>query len=442
MHRDTVARGWHSLARSGRLYARILRVCWRSRLGITAWKLLYLTAFPERGTHGGRESMPRCVRLLSATLVLIAAASPSWSGRAYACAPGRCTAATVLPASGSVPANAVEFLFQPERDLVSNDGGVATPRLVQLSADGDVARELPFDIEWQSPSLARIRPKEVLPPGTTLALDHQETCISGTPRTVRSAVSVTESARRPTSLGTLRVVNQRGPMAVWVNSGECVKLFDASIAELTVELATDTKPYADSLRFGLRVNGSSELSSYGWQLNTWTSQGLFTGRTVARGSDLLFTLCEASPYGPPELEPRTQRVRMVALLPDGTELSTDEVTVELTCAQERDAGSVADGGSVDAGRSGMDAAAAVRAFKPDAFVSDRRDAASTAHDAGSELESEPPPPSYERPTAGEPPEDDEGCSVATGSKSAPAPIPMVFGALLALALAARRRVRR
>jgi len=375
---------------------------------------------------------------LAPLAALIAPATP-----AVACSSAFiCNGTELLPPQGAtVPANAVTpvWLRRPHSLLPPNDGGaptVAEGKMYRLEegkaqpltfaaiavepatlvlppftswdlGDGDITFRQPVRRMTSSgpafeQTTALIKLNDPVAVGARLAFEFVECGTTG--ELVRREFVVGDPAPVPTTLGKLAVALGRG--MVTVSSVACSDDVDAAYADLSVMLSADAQPYEALLRYELLVDGTPTSSYHaGVRANYTTTLG---GSALGRGKDRLFSICP-----PPMMvadwesrPPGTYRVQMRALLPDGSAIATDEVTVNLACA---------DGGARDAAPVG------------EPPPSDASDAGASELGTARSLD--------------EVQHDGEGCAVATGSGRASRST-WALPTLAGLMLATRRRRKR
>lgn len=167
---------------------------------------------------------------------------------------------------------------------------------------------------------------------------------------------VVDEAPVPEQLGKLAIHQNTGEVRIGHNTS-CSRKIVSSYADIALLPAADALPWLAALRYELRVDGSGQwvfyehLSDVGKHF--WTS-------VLGPGKDRLVVGCEAHPLSvgwlngyrdQPVLVPGEHRVRMVGMLPDGTELSSEEVVLDMQCPPGTsgpifDAGVPQDAGSI------------------------------------------------------------------------------------------------
>jgi hypothetical protein len=164
---------------------------------------------------------------------------------------------------------------------------------------------------------------------------------------------VGDEAAVPEQLGKLDIHQDAGAVRIAHNSS-CSRKILSSYAEVALLPAADARPWLDALRYELRVDGREHWVFYGdlsdLGKHFWTS-------SLGPGKDRLVVGCEAHPLSvgslngnrmQPVLVPGEHRVRMVGILPDGTELSSEEVVLDMQCPPGT-SGPIFDAGVPDAG---------------------------------------------------------------------------------------------
>ncbi|HEX5656980.1 MAG TPA: hypothetical protein VFX59_07280 [Polyangiales bacterium] len=230
--------------------------------------------------------------------------------------------------------------FSPGFQLTA-DGGTPTPRLYRL--EGSTKVGVPFHSMRIDDFSAWLEPTVAQPVGTALVLelDRPQGCDAQS-----ATYTVTEAKPLPTSVGTLSSTLARKKIEV-ASGASCSETVDASYADFRIALATEALPYASLFTYQTYLDG--ELA-YRFSKNTSTGEGL------PQGEDRVFTLCGSyagKPQSNNEQSPGTHRVRFEATLPDGTKLSTPEVSFELRCDGTADAGVKNDAGvKADSGITG------------------------------------------------------------------------------------------
>lgn len=281
---------------------------------------------------------------LVATAALGALASP-----ARACSFLGCIGSAILPESGSVPANHLELLWSRPQDPVfpRADTPVGEIHLYQL----DGARRVELETrQTLVGSLVHIVPTRAVPEGTELLVTRVDPCsfsASVGEKTYENRFRVGPQAPAPGALGQLTAQYGTGDFPLWVRSGECKRIYRTAFAELSLALSEAAQPYADTLRYSLQVDGQPYASSefYGFILPD--VQPSLRNSGLAPGKARMHTLCEGDfrENGALELAPGPHRVRMIGELNDGTQIESDEITVELQCPPSSAPDPVADAGS-------------------------------------------------------------------------------------------------
>lgn len=302
------------------------------------------------------------------------------SAPAHACSGGSCSPSAFLPESGSLPSNAVEFLWRPSRNL---QAGV-TPSVQLYKLEAGQRTKLDSEVSAGPDELKRVRPVQPVAPGTTLLLESSEPSCSVAAQ-VPAQVSVGAASPKPSQLGTLRVTETLAFTTLHIPTakGVCSDDFDVASARLVLTLDASAQPFAAALQHALLVDGKKRPQPAPTPpRGSWPSFAL-----TRKLEDVLYTLCTQPSDGwTNDVTAGTHRVQWLATLPDGTELRSDEISIQLQCAAQADAGSPADaGGSSDAGAAdiAIDAGSERPAapLPPQADAAAASDAATSSHDA-------------------------------------------------------------
>ena len=284
----------------------------------------------DQPTKGGR------VRALDAFFV-IAFAIYALPQRALACSGvTACTHPSVLPANGGrVPSNMVQFLYS-----AASGDDVRLELLTGAFTDsGEEVLDVPFELVprgmsllMPEPEFTVVKPTQPLTPGVLLSLSYPNAC---TKQRDFASVIVADPAPIPTQLGTLHVHQGVGVVQTLSILGSCVDFLYTGYADLDIELADQARPYRDLWVYQLRVDGilhvryeaDALLSAH--EHAPWDS-------SRGRGSERIFVSCPRDPRSQGAqsyLGPGVHEVEMVGRLPDGTELATEPVRVELSCPE-------------------------------------------------------------------------------------------------------------
>ncbi len=230
-----------------------------------------------------------------------------------------------------MPANVPGFLWRRAPDL---EPGVDPDYQLQLFAvDGEgVAVELPHETIERN-FLLQIRPLAELTPGTQLAFSYvQPRCGSLPQERVTISINVTDAMPIPERLGRLRATSATGMIRVASEAGDCDRNILAGFADIRVELDEGVLPYADVLRYELRVDGEQSWKFYEVSYATAVERRLGAS-SLGPGRDRLYTPCTLQPRlsAGPELGRGRHRVVMLGILPDDTVLESNEIDVDLRC---------------------------------------------------------------------------------------------------------------
>lgn len=270
--------------------------------------------------------------------VVVSGLPLSVPARVNACSGLACVSGAVLPAGGSsLPANAVEVLFRRPRAMVGAMVPEGVPHLYRVV--GGAKTEVAVDLR-EVDGLVHVRPQQPVAAGSSLVFEYPELCAVLSDagvftyvdeyEVVARPLQVTTDVARPSTLGTLRAEVKRGPVELTYGS-RCSESFDGAYADLRVELAESAKPYADSLRYDVEVDGRL-VEPYGFYRGVQEPTFRLGASQLGAGKDRIFTLCE--PTGATftnEQTKGTHAVRMRARLPDDTEIWSDTSTISLRC---------------------------------------------------------------------------------------------------------------
>lgn len=257
-----------------------------------------------------------------------------------------------LPADGSeLPANMVQWLFRAS-------GSNEVFKLWATAPDGET-KEIPFQCAnidaLSNPrphiiSLQECRATEQLTIGTELRFERQAG-VKPDGEMFEQETSLTYTIGRavdePERLGTITAEQQIGTLRI-ADAGRCyIDLQDASYATISLDLAQDARPVEPMLRYELRIDGERSWTYDDGEQNEtrlWTS-------SRGAGKDVVYLACHgeitSELFGtvdslPSELrekviawrqvlEPGEHRVEMIGRLPDGRELTSNALIIDLHC---------------------------------------------------------------------------------------------------------------
>jgi hypothetical protein len=319
------------------------------------------------------------------SLAALAATALPVASPAHACSGPSCAQTGMLPlAGGSMPANAVQLIWRRSQIFASERAS----ELHLYVVEGGTRRELAFTVASlpgdASGSLYRVVPSTQIAAGSELAVEADELCLAeGAPFT--SSLRVGPAAPAPSSLGKLEIESRSQELVpLWVTSGECYRSVKVASVRTRVALSAAAQPYADLLRYELQVDGqpyASQEAAPDWRHQQ--SPPRIGTSVLGRGAERIYHVCESDAAVPATsgVAEGEHRAQMFALLPDGTRIASDEITLELRCAPATptgaDAGAeegpttaVADasslgagaqdaGGDLDAGRAGDSASSGI-----------------------------------------------------------------------------------
>ncbi|MDB4991606.1 MAG: hypothetical protein JWN04_6784 [Myxococcaceae bacterium] len=279
-------------------------------------------------------------------LSMVAALVPG-AATAQSCEPRACVPDVFFPqpfdpstqASTSVPANMQTFLFRRHEvraeagdagllDAGSSDGGSG------LSSAPRILLETPFGSELELPTTStqkdgwlRITPSLTLAPKSLLHVALSDPCSDLAGASVR-AFEITESAPLPTQLGTLDVTDPQSSVSWRLGDGSCGQDDSAgsASARIALTLSDEARPYADVLRFALIVDGVRRPPF------AYSQDDPDLGTSVyGAGVDFLASKCLLDVVDKRAVA-CAHGVQMVGILPDGTELLSPAVAVDVCSA--------------------------------------------------------------------------------------------------------------
>jgi hypothetical protein len=269
-----------------------------------------------------RTTRQECLYLSGSALALTLTLMPI--SPAHACSPVLCAPSVFLPASGHVPGNAVEFLWQ----LPWNDSGTGASSAVHLYKVEDGQRtEIESEVIDGPDGFKRVRPRQPVAQDAVLVL---ESAAAECRNEAISSVMVTvgAAAATPTQLGSLSIGETHAStlLNIPTSKGSCRADFEVASAQLKLTLDAQAQPFADSLRHTLVIDGVERAPH--------AEPSPIRNRYPLGGplDKVVYTLCKGdSDAWTEDLGAGTHRVQWLSRLPDGSELRSDEVTVELRC---------------------------------------------------------------------------------------------------------------
>jgi hypothetical protein len=236
------------------------------------------------------------------------------------------------------------------------DPDALEPRLQAIDASGD-AQDVDMDIADEkvesvlpphlggaamaSTGLRLVHIAADLKPGTQIIFSFIAPEDASKGKRTKVRLKVVADAPRPKTLGVLDAKTETGKIEAGSGDpSECIRTLLARYADVSLRMSAEAKPYAELLRYELRIDGNRY-----WRFSdsavSPTSERLGAS-SVGLAKDRVVVSCELSPYlppvlpglrYPPALEPGKHQVRMIGSLPDGSELSTNEITVDLSCPE-------------------------------------------------------------------------------------------------------------
>jgi len=197
-------------------------------------------------------------------------------------------------------------------------------------------RMLSYEITERD-GLRLIQPQQPLAAGSELVFEYDDCELDPSglgPRQLASArVSIAAAAPPPKSLGKLVAELEHGEATDFDQGTACAFAIDAAWAELSVDLTDEAVPYQDVLRFELHVDGQP-VQPYNDSRYPGMPRPL-GGGVLGRGRDRIVAACDPAERerGRHTVQLGRHRVQMVGVLPDGTRLTSDELTLDLDCGQ-------------------------------------------------------------------------------------------------------------
>jgi hypothetical protein len=253
------------------------------------------------------------------------------AGTAQACSPLLCAPSVFLPVSGHVPSNAVEFLWQPPWTGSGLDPDSYSVHLYQL--ENGQRREIESELIAAVDGLRRVRPKQPVAEGSVLMLEAEEpTCAVAA--VTAAMVTVGAPTPAPTQLGKLQTgeTHDSTIMNLPTNRGSCRADFAVASVQIKLTLDPAAQPFLDSMRHALVVDGvKRKQPAEPPPIRNWYPLG-------GELENVLYTLCkDPSDSWTADVPAGTHRVQWLATLPDGSELRSDEISIELQCRSADDA---------------------------------------------------------------------------------------------------------
>jgi hypothetical protein len=290
----------------------------------------------------GSAGVPCLIALLAATTSLVLP-RPAEACTAPSCEPGLFLPQDIAfrpgpdrepERPGSLPSNAVMLLWRPPRGSAGRPFPPEVPRLFLV--ESGARRMLSYEITERD-GLRLIQPQQPLAAGSELVFEYDDCELDPSglgPRQLASArVSIAAAAPPPKSLGKLVAELEHGEAADFDQKTACEFGIDAAWTELSVDLTDEAVPYQDVLRFELHVD-DQPVQPY----DDWSYPGAprpLGGGVLGRGRDRIVAACDRAERerGRHAVQLGRHRVQMVGVLPDGTRLTSDELTLDLECGQ-------------------------------------------------------------------------------------------------------------
>jgi hypothetical protein len=264
-----------------------------------------------------------------------------------------CDPAAVLPGeAGRMPVNMAQFFYSRAADTDVQIAVIAPGYIL-----GDAPPEVPLELiprelggVFKLP-LVVVKPTQPLTAGSLLRIRYSPGC--GEEKRAAS-VTLTESAPLPTQLGWIHADEGIGMIKTRSGFGSCVDYINTGYADIRIELSDEAQPYADQWIYQLRVDGYLHPR---FDSDPYLSPHMHAAWDSSRGRnrDRIFAACNGELESHPDLrdpmfrgthpylEPGIHEVAMVGTLPDGTELVTVPIQVDLRCPEPSDAGTASAG---------------------------------------------------------------------------------------------------
>jgi hypothetical protein len=155
-----------------------------------------------------------------------------------------CLTPRVLPLGGDVPRDKFELFWTPNTVAARGADPRASPLPQVFRVDGGRRDEVSFQVadKPDDPRTLILTLDPPPEPGTQLALDVDAPDCGGLTRSIHTSYMITDSAPVPSTLGTLEVSTQSGPLDVGTISGSCSVVVGAAYADLKVALADAARP--------------------------------------------------------------------------------------------------------------------------------------------------------------------------------------------------------
>lgn len=300
---------------------------------------------------------------------------------AYACSLPSCQPGDIFPTTGTVPANALAWFLKASTFSEPTDAGPSEDNVKVFVVSGDggetetelelTGGEVPSPV-WPEGADEVWVPAADVPVGSHLRVESSFRCSFAVPL---SELTVAEPATIPTSLGTLHVTTASAPLLLWTDSASCVERVPSAYADVEVQLSAEALPFADVLRYSLLVDGehyrATDFIEYEDEFDTlrgWVLSRRIVGSEHGPGKDRAFATCGSDLWPMQGVEPGQHELQMVALLPNGTLITSDVVSVDLTCPP-----CGADAGPDCTETSETDAGAPPTSAEPDASLTQQPD---------------------------------------------------------------------
>ena len=286
------------------------------------------------------------------TVASLAAAGFLSPRPASTCTPPQCTGGHLIPAGGTIPANASSIHWYP---ATTNDppSSIDASHVDLMKVDGDSTTAVDIQIHESDAAAVYFAPTDGFDPDTTYRFRGANFCKGdgelGTDHDFEASFSTRGDASLPDTLGELTVAShQTGDLKVPTTAGSCHTTATADQVALELTHSDAAKPWSDlwSYHTEVRPAGTRDWSS--WRGSHSLAESIPPGESwEGRARDRLYTLCQTDDSSLRDgLSPGSYDVRMTATLPGSdTSVTTPPLTIELTCQSQSD-----DTGSSDAGR--------------------------------------------------------------------------------------------
>jgi hypothetical protein len=285
--------------------------------------------------------------LFLAALCCMALAAPQ---PVLACSGGsRCPRSLTVPADGGrLPENMRGLLW---RKPCRGELEALRPTLTATTPDG-ATHEVPLEIERAGAgSTVQVRWAEALPEGTQLTFrfnepegdeqDAGEALKPQAPERRSITFRISEAAERPETLGVLMPTRAFGVFPRASGAGDCSHFVQAHYVDLQPARSPSASPWKDALGNYKTLVDEEAWAPYRQHSLEGQSDRWIGGSTLGSDRERVYLPCAVPAYTqaqfdalPKTITPGAHTVRMVASLPDGTEVSSRSYTFTLRCPAE------------------------------------------------------------------------------------------------------------